>query len=468
MAVPLHNSYLTLPEILRVEQDAAAAPSPKLIAWNAALAAELGLASWREDAASRCSGARLPRFATPVALAYAGHQFGQFVPQLGDGRALLLGERIDSFGRRRDVQLKGSGRTVFSRGGDGKSPLGPVLREYLVSEAMHVLGVPTTRALAAVTTGVPVLRESASPGAVLTRIASSHVRVGTFEFLAARGDTAGLVQLTDYVVQRFGLAADIPPALAVFEHVIEVQADLIARWMALGFIHGVMNTDNMALSGETIDYGPCAFMDEFKGDKVFSSIDRFGRYAFDQQPVIGAWNLSRLASCLLMLHDDVPAFESRLETFLPTWQARYRELLAAKFGLDEVATDDAQMFEDWFALLATRELDYTSSWHDLVATLERAEACPFGEFGERWRARVTRNGRPADQARSLMAATNPVVIPRNHLIAKAIAAAEAGDFGVFEDLHRVLATPFDAALSGHEWARPPAPEERVRQTFCGT
>jgi uncharacterized protein YdiU (UPF0061 family) len=238
--------------------------------------------------------------------------------------------------------------------------------------------------------------------------------------------------------------------------------------MSLGFIHGVMNTDNMALSGETIDYGPCAFMDEFKRDKVFSSIDRFGRYAFDQQPVIGAWNLSRLASCLLMLHDEVSAFESRLESFLPVWQARYHDLLAEKFGLEAATADDATLFEDWFSLLETRELDYTCSWHELAATLDRPERCPFGEVGERWRARVTRNGRSVAQVRTQMAAANPVVIPRNHLIEKAIVAAEGGDYGVFHALHRVLATPLDAAHFDSEWAQPPTTEERVSETFCGT
>lgn len=468
MATPLHNSYLSLPDVLRVAQAPAAAPAPELIIWNHALAQELGLVSWQDDAAARCSGARLPRFATPVALAYAGHQFGQFVPQLGDGRALLLGERIDVHGVRRDLQLKGSGRTVFSRGGDGKSPLGPVLREYLVSEAMHVLGVPTTRSLAAVTTGVPVLRESLSPGAVLTRVARSHVRVGTFEFLAARGDAAGVAQLATFVAQRHAINVGDCAALAVFEHAVRVQAELVANWMALGFIHGVMNTDNTALSGETIDYGPCAFMDEFKRDKVFSSIDRFGRYAFDQQPVVGAWNLSRLASCLLMIHDDVAAFEAQLDNFLPTWQARYRAKLGAKLGLVDVSDDDAPLIEQWLELLEKRALDYTRSWHDLAATLHAPAACPFGDVGERWRQRALGDGRSVAVVRSAMAAANPVVIPRNHLIENAISDAEGGDFTTFHALHDALARPFDAALAQTDWARAPQVQERVSQTFCGT
>ena len=294
-------------------------PSPKLLAWNERLAGELGLndPGRNDDRLAQIFGGNLvPEDAEPIALAYAGHQFGQFVPQLGDGRAVLLGEVVGPNGKRRDVQLKGSGRTPFSRGGDGKSSLGPVIREYVLSEAMHALGVPTTRALAAVLTGERVYRELPLPGGVLTRVASSHIRIGSFEYFAARGDVEGVKVLADYAIERHApeLAAEARPYPAFFAHVVEAQAALVAHWMDIGFIHGVMNTDNTTVSGETLDYGPCAFMDEFHSEKVFSSIDHGGRYAFARQPGIVHWNLARLAECLLMLDDDQPEFEERLST----------------------------------------------------------------------------------------------------------------------------------------------------------
>ena len=469
----LENSYARLPERFYARVEPAAVPAPALLAWNAPLAAELGLGELggdEERLARLFAGNELPPGAEPVALAYAGHQFGQFVPQLGDGRAVLLGERVDTAGRRRDIQLKGSGRTPFSRMGDGKSSLGPVIREYLVSEAMHALGVPTTRALAAVATGERVFREQALPGGVFTRVAASHIRVGTFEYFAARGDAEAVQTLADYAIERHyphAQEADAP-LVALYRAVIEAQARLVARWMALGFIHGVMNTDNTAISGETLDYGPCAFMDEFHYDKVFSSIDHYGRYAYGQQGSIAQWNLARLADCLLIAGGDKAAYEEELSRYPRLFEEEWLGRMARKLGLTTTEPDDADLIGDWLAHLQRNGLDYTLSFRRLAGRVDAGGEPAFGEFEARWRARLGRQPESPGEVRGRMEAENPLYIPRNHQVERAIQAAIGGDLSVFHELREVLAQPFGEQHGRAAWAEPPAPEERVTRTFCGT
>ena len=469
----LENSYARLPERFYARVEPAAVPAPALLAWNAPLAAELGLEELggdEERLARLFAGNELPPGAEPVALAYAGHQFGQFVPQLGDGRAVLLGERVDTAGRRRDIQLKGSGRTPFSRMGDGKSSLGPVIREYLVSEAMHALGVPTTRALAAVATGERVFREQALPGGVFTRVAASHIRVGTFEYFAARGDAEAVQTLADYAIERHyphAQEADAP-LIAFYRAVLEAQARLVARWMALGFIHGVMNTDNTAISGETLDYGPCAFMDEFHYDKVFSSIDHYGRYAYGQQGSIAQWNLARLADCLLIAGGDKAAYEEELARYPRLFEEEWLGRMARKLGLTTTEPDDADLIGDWLAHLQRNGLDYTLSFRRLAGRVDAGGEPAFGEFEARWRARLGRQPESPGEVRSRMEAGNPLYIPRNHQVERAIQAAIGGDLSVFHELREVLAQPFDEQPGRAAWDEPPAPEERVTRTFCGT
>jgi len=452
-------------------------PAPKLLAWNEQLASELGLTDLgakHEQLVDIFSGNRVPESAEPIALAYAGHQFGHFVPQLGDGRAVLLGELVDTQGKRRDVQLKGSGRTPFSRAGDGKSSLGPVIREYILSEAMHALGVPTTRALAAVLTGESVYRESSLPGGILTRVASSHIRIGSFQYYAARGDVDGLKILADFAIARHApeLATTKRPYLAFFAQVAEAQAALVAHWMAIGFIHGVMNTDNMTVSGETLDYGPCAFMDEFNAAKVFSSIDRGGRYAFDRQPAIVQWNLTRLAECLLMLDNDQPQFEEQLETVKPLFEKHYHARMRSKLGLlaDDVedAAGDRALIDEWLAYLQSNELDYTLSFRELALRANGEGAARFGEFEAKWRQRIEKQAQSPAAVSASMNAVNPLFIPRNHQIERAIQAAIAGDLSIFNALREVLAKPFEAQHAFARYADPPLPQERVARTFCGT
>ncbi len=476
----LKNSYARLPGHFYARVEPAAVPAPTLLAWNASLAAELGLEGLggdEERLARWFGGNELPPGAEPIALAYAGHQFGQFVPQLGDGRAVLLGERLDASGRRRDIQLKGSGRTPFSRMGDGKSSLGPVIREYVVSEAMHALGVPTTRALAAVATGERVFRDAAFPGGVFTRVAASHIRVGTFEYFAARGDAEAVKTLADYAIDRhYPEAREAQaPCRAFYRAALERQARLVAAWMGVGFIHGVMNTDNTAVSGETLDYGPCAFMDEFSFDKVFSSIDHHGRYAYGQQGNIAHWNLARLADCLLLIDDDRDAWQAELERFPALFESEWLGRMARKLGLATDEEDDADLIGDWLACLQRQGLDYTLSFRRLADRLQAganadggAGASAFGEFEDRWRSRIAREGRDAEAVRAAMNAVNPVYIPRNHQVERAIALAIAGDLSVFRDLNEVLRRPFEEQPQFADYAEPPQPEERVTRTFCGT
>ena len=427
----------------------------------------------------------MPEGAEPLAAVYAGHQFGSYNPQLGDGRAILLGEVVDADGRRFDIQLKGSGPTPYSRGGDGRSPLGPVLREYLVSEAMHALGVPTTRALAAVTTGEQVVRDKFLPGAILARVADSHIRIGTFQFFAARQDPETLEILVRYALERhYPARADTDnPALALLQAVVAAQATLIPRWQLLGFIHGVMNTDNMLISGETIDYGPCAFMDEFDSAKVFSSIDQGGRYAYRNQPGIAHWNLAVLAQALLpVLHEDqdqaVELAQSAVDEFPKLYEAAHLRGLADKLGLDEIREADRPLVDELFELMSGEQVDFTLCFRRLYDHAAKPEQ-QVGELFEfpdsfvpwlsRWRQRLQEDQLMAETRAQRMARANPVFVPRNHLVEAAIRAGEdRDDFSVFESLLARVTQPFEYEPGDRDYALPAAPEQAVKQTFCGT
>jgi serine/tyrosine/threonine adenylyltransferase len=488
MPIAFDNSYARLPDRFFARARPAQPAAPRLIRVNAALATELGLdQDWLTgpEGLEMLSGRNLPAEAEPIALAYAGHQFGNFVPQLGDGRAVLLGEVVDRNGRRRDIQLKGAGRTAFSRGGDGRAALGPVLREYLVSEAMAALGIPTTRALAAVTTGDEVARETLLPGAVLTRVAASHIRVGTFQYFAARGDVEALRILADHVIERhYPQAADsAAPCRALLDAVITAQANLVARWLLVGFIHGVMNTDNMAVSGETIDYGPCAFMDAYDPATVFSSIDQNGRYAFGNQPGIALWNLTRFAETLLpLLNEDEPAAiadaQAALDGFKPAFEQVYHNGLRRKLGLATEQPDDLALATSILTEMTANEVDHTLFFRRLGAAVEGddvqirslfADQQAFDRWAIRWRDRLAAEPGDPAQRKAAMEAVNPAFIPRNHRVEQMIAAAvEAQDFGPFEEMLAVLARPFDDQPEHARYAEPPLESERVLATFCGT
>ena len=488
LALQFDNSYARLPERFFQHVQPETAPKPALIRANVELAAALGIdVDWlhSEEALQVLAGNAVPEGAASIATAYAGHQFGGFNPQLGDGRALLLGEVVAPSGRRFDVQLKGSGRTHYSRGGDGRSPLGPVLREYIVSEAMHALGVPTTRSLAAVTTGAPVYRQEALPGAVLTRVASSHIRVGTFEFFGARGDVEALTLLVDHVLARHypELAASGEPALALLGGVVARQAALIAQWQLIGFIHGVMNTDNSLVSGETIDYGPCAFLDDYDPAKVYSSIDRGGRYAYRNQPRIGAWNMRALARALLPLFDEgqIARVEGILESFEETFQESYKKGLGAKLGLKAAGDDDDALARDFLAAMKESATDFTLGFRRL-ADLAGPGSDAAGDVGElfdfppsfadwlaRWQRRLEREEQTPAERQKAMYALNPALIPRNHLVHRAILAAEEeADFAPFHTLVDALRDPFRYDRARRPLATPPRPEECITETFCGT
>jgi len=485
------NSYARELDGFYAPWQAAKAPQPTLLKLNHALAAELGLDAAALDGllgAAIFSGNLAPAGATPIAQAYAGHQFGGFSPQLGDGRALLLGEVINTHGQRRDIAFKGSGRTPFSRGGDGKAALGPVLREYLLGEAMHALGIPTTRALAAVATGEQVLRESgALPGAVLTRVAASHLRVGTFQFFATRGTPEQLKRLADYAIERHDpeLAHSEQPYLAFLRAVAERQAALIARWMGVGFIHGVMNTDNMTISGETIDYGPCAFMDAHDPATVFSSIDRQGRYAYGNQPGIGQWNLARLAETLLpLLHteaDEAVALASEVVNGFPErYQHHWSAELRRKLGFQDELQNDDMLVSDWLDLLQAQRADFTLS-HRRLADFARsseasalrslfADTAALDAWLHRWQARAASESAAPNARAEQMRLANPLYIPRNHQVEAALAAAvEQGNQGPFERLLSVLQQPFDARSGLTAYEQPASAEAMTGyRTFCGT
>ena len=463
---------------------------PVMLRFNEALAEELGLnlaAPEADRLAEIFSGNELPAGAQPIAQAYAGHQFGGFVPQLGDGRALLLGEVIDRRGVRRDVAFKGSGPTPFSRGGDGKAAVGPVLREYLIGEAMHALGIPTTRALAAVRTGEVVRRERPLPGAVLTRVGASHVRVGTFQFFAARGDTEKLRTLADYVIARHYPSLQERPDryLTLLQNVAERQAALLAQWIAVGFIHGVMNTDNMAVSGETIDYGPCAFMEAYDPNAVFSSIDAQGRYAYGNQPMIARWNLARFAETLLPLIDAessdraVAQAMEVLNAFPIFYEGCRLARLHDKLGLTTTADGDADLADNWLELLAIQAVDFTLAWRRLadaaagdfgpLKALFR-DAAALQPWLDRWRQRVESEGVSLAARAEAMRLANPLYIPRNHRVEEALSAAsEQGNLAPFERLFDAVTRPF-MERPGLEGLAEPAPVEFTARykTFCGT
>jgi len=476
------HTYAALPERFHAAVQPTAVRAPTLIAWNDALAADLGIDVTAIDAvqlARYCAGNEIPPGARPLAMAYAGHQFGSFVPQLGDGRALLLGEVVDVHGQRRDLQWKGAGQTPYSRRGDGRAALGPVLREYLVSEAMHALGIPSTRALAAVATGEHVLREDGPlPGGVLIRVAASHVRIGTFEYFAAREDVAGVRLLADHVIDRHypDLRGHDAPYTALLQAVAERQASLVARWLQVGFIHGVMNTDNMTVSGETIDFGPCAFMDEYDPATVFSYIDRRGRYAYGNQPHILQWNLARFAETLLpLINADTGRAIERATAIVNGIPARFAQYwldgFRRKLGLATAAPDDESLLQELLEAMQGSQADFTNTFRELAAVAEGQAPPSAGlrAWTERWRARAESEGRTGSALASALRAANPAYIPRNHRVEAALSAAvQRGDFEPFHRLRRVLATPYDDQPGAEEFAAPPAAHERVRNTFCGT
>jgi uncharacterized protein YdiU (UPF0061 family) len=486
MQNPFDNSYARLPDAFFASVEPTPVAAPSMIRTNSQLAETLGIdKDWLEspDGLAVLSGNQLAEGSQPLAMAYSGHQFGGFSPQLGDGRAILLGEVPGADGVRYDIQLKGSGPTPFSRRGDGRSALGPVLREYIVSEAMAALGVPTTRALAAVATGESVFREGRVPGGVFTRVARSHIRIGTFQWFLARQDHENLKVLADYVIARLHPEAQQAenPYVALLEAVIKRQAELIAHWMQFGFIHGVMNTDNMNVSGETIDYGPCAFLDDYDPAKTFSSIDREGRYSFSNQGPIGLWNLTRFAETLLPLFDDdqeraVAMAEEVLGRFFDLHQTAMERRFTAKVGLEGGGESDWNFAKDLLAAMAEGEADFTLVFRHLSDALESGDDQPvirlFNSPGaivdwlEAWRGRLSEVD--SAEAVALMRRSNPVYIPRNHRIEEAIEAGNAGDFAPFHRLNDVLQHPFESRPEFSEYEAAPEPDEIVAATFCGT
>ena len=487
------NSYARLPERFYARVNPTPVAAPRLLKINTSLARQLGLdpdALASSAGVDVLAGNRIAAGSEPLAMAYAGHQFGNFVPQLGDGRAILLGEVVATDGKRYDIQLKGSGPTPFSRRGDGRAALGPVLREYLVSEAMFALGVPTTRALAAVTTGESVYRETVVPGAVFTRVASSHLRIGTFEYFSARQDVDGLRALANYAIQRhYPEAANSPtPALALLEAVVSRQASLVAQWMMLGFIHGVMNTDNTSISGETIDYGPCAFMEAYDPATVFSAIDQMGRYAYGNQPRILLWNLTRLAESLVtLLQQEFGSQEAAvaeainvLEGFAPKFEAEQVAGLRRKLGLSTEHAGDLQLAQDLLERMHTNAADFTLTFRRLCDSAVDADAdqdagklfkdpVAFDTWVKGWRERLQKEDVSAEKRAAAMRLANPAYIPRNHMVEAVIqAATQREDFGPFQQMLTVIAQPFEERQGLESYAVPARPEERVSQTFCGT
>lgn len=472
------HSYRQLPSLMFSKISLNPVAKPSLVILNRKLAASLGLdPATLKNEADVFAGNKIPEGAQPLAQAYAGHQFGHFT-NLGDGRTILLGEHITPRGERFDVQFKGSGRTPYSRGGDGRATLGPMLREYLISEAMHALGIPTTRSLAVATTGEPVVRTETLHGAVLTRIAASHIRVGTFQYAAAHDDPALLTSLADYTIHRHfaKLMVSKNRYLEFFEAVMDRQAALIASWLHVGFIHGVMNTDNMAISGETIDYGPCAFMDDYDPDTVFSSIDRHGRYAYDKQPEIARWNLARLAETLLPLfHEDEKTSAALANALLASFESRFQANwllgMRSKLGFFSTENDDAALVQSLLDWMQTSHLDFTNTFRAL--SHESAIMDPpfidagFLDWHAQWTARLSRQTQSHSEVVEKMRQHNPAVIPRNHQVEEALTAAENGNLAVFERLLEVLNDPFSEKVT-HEFTTPPPAGSAPYQTFCGT
>ena len=477
------NTFVRELEGLFVPWQAATAPSPRLLVLNRAVAADLGVdpdALSTPDGVSMLAGNIVADGSIPIAMAYAGHQFGGYSPRLGDGRALLLGEVIDTRGRRRDLHLKGSGRTPFARGGDGKAAVGPMLSEYLIGEAMHALGIPTTRALAVTATGEQIMRDTPLPGAVLARVAASHLRVGTFQYAATHEDHSLVRRLADYAIARHhpGAAEAENPYLALFEAVVDAQASLVAQWMLVGFIHGVMNTDNMTISGETIDYGPCAFMDAYDPATVFSSIDHASRYAFGNQPAIAQWNLARLAETMLSLFadDQQTAIDSAmaiLQAFPDRFRATWLHGMRAKLGLAGEHDDDT-LVNELLAIMHTQHVDHTMCFRSLSSFARGnveparalfADAAAFDAWATRWTARL---GADTALAADAMDRVNPVYIPRNHLVEDALTAATAGDMAPFEQLLEAVTRPFTERPGLDAYATPGPTGGAPYQTFCGT
>jgi uncharacterized protein YdiU (UPF0061 family) len=478
----LDNSYARLPKSFYASLNPTPVRSPKLIVLNDPLATSLGLdgqALQSNDGVAVLAGNQIPEGALPLAQAYAGHQFGHFT-MLGDGRALLIGEQITPLGERFDIQLKGSGETPYSRRGDGRATLGPMLREYIISEAMHALSIATTRSLAVVTTGELVIRETDQPGAILTRVAASHLRVGTFQYVSKWGTKEDLRVLADYTLQRHfpEVDADDNRYLALLHEVIQRQAILIAKWQLVGFIHGVMNTDNMALSGETIDYGPCAFMDVYDPATVFSSIDIHGRYAYGNQPNIAAWNLARFAETLLpLLHDDedqaVKLAEGAISDFTDLYHRNWLAGMRAKLGIYNEEPQDESLIEGLLSMMHKYRADYTNTFRALtfgkVEDTTFSDSTEFAQWHELWQARLGRQQEPKASSHQLMRSSNPALIPRNHRVEDALeAAVKQGDYSVMERLLKVLSNPYEHSPEQADYSTLPAQSTRPYRTFCGT
>lgn len=498
--IPFSNQYVTLGKTFYVKTNPVPVESPSLIKFNEGLAHSLGFDDDlfnTSDATAFFSGNRIPEGAEPLAMAYAGHQFGHFNPQLGDGRAILLGELVNADGESLGLQLKGSGQTFYSRNGDGRAALGPVLREYLVSEAMEKLGVPTTRALAVVATGEEVERERLLPGGIITRIAKSFVRVGTFQYFSSKGDREAFQKLADHVIaHNYPTVREAKnPYVAFLEAVVERQAALIAQWMQLGFIHGVMNTDNMSIAGETIDYGPCAFMDAYHHERVFSFIDRDGRYAYNNQPAIGLWNLTRLAETLLPLFSEntdaaVEIAQDVLQGFIESYERHWLAGMRAKCGLtdtvnESIASNDKVLIEELFNIMALNKADFTQTFYYLSRLPSKTSADKldndsdirnlfenpedFDQWAIKWRDRLLTETQNDEERQTVMQSVNPIYIPRNHQIEAAIRAAEdRNDFSVFHELHDVLQQPFVQQAGNENYQLPPEADQEVKHTFCGT
>ncbi|WP_182003863.1 protein adenylyltransferase SelO [Priestia aryabhattai] len=476
----LRNSYAELPNIFFTPLDPNPVSSPKIVKFNDSLAASLGLQKEQlqsQEGVSILAGNSFPKGAFPLAQAYGGHQFGHF-NMLGDGRALLIGEQVTPSGERVDLQLKGSGRTPYSRGGDGRAALGPMLREYIISEAMHALGIPTTRSLAVVTTGESIVREKELPGAILTRVASSHLRFGTFQFAAKWGTVENLRALADYALERHfsHIEKNEKKYLSLLQEVIKRHATLVAKWQLIGFIHGVMNTDNMTISGETIDYGPCAFMDTYDPETVFSSIDVQGRYAYQNQPGITGWNLARFAEALLPLLDQdiekaVEIAQSAVTEFPKFYRENWLAGMQAKLGLFNEEKEDEALFQELLTMMKTYKADYTNTFRaltfDKLGNNDLFESEEFAQWQELWQKRLGRQKQSKAESEELMKNNNPAVIPRNHRVEAALDAAQKGDYSVMEDLLKVLSSPYESPDKS-EYCTPSAPSNQPYQTYCGT
>ncbi|OZM56930.1 hypothetical protein CIB95_09170 [Lottiidibacillus patelloidae] len=476
------NSYARLPQSFFSKISVNPVASPSLVILNKTLATSLGLNVdylQSKEAVEVLAGNKVPQGGAALAQAYAGHQFGH-INMLGDGRALLLGEQVTPAGNRVDIQLKGSGRTPYSRGGDGRATLGPMLREYIISEAMHGLGIPTTRSLAVVTTGEEVIREKVLPGAILTRVAASHIRVGTFQYARGIGKIEELKILAEYTIKRHypTIEDEENPYLSLLQEVIKRQAQLIAKWQLVGFIHGVMNTDNMTISGETIDYGPCAFMDTYDPATVFSSIDREGRYSYKNQPYIGGWNLARFAETLLpLLHEDedeaIKLAQEAISNFTTLYHMNWQKGMREKLGLFNEEIEDEALIDQLLGMMEKYHADYTNTF--VALTLDKVKGTDmfaseaFISWNKRWQERLERQEETIEDAKELMKKSNPVVIPRNHKVEEALeAAVENRDYSVIENLLKVLVNPYEYTLEREDYCKPADPSAGNYQTYCGT